>query len=103
MESQEILGAGLGIGLLLVYLFIVVGLLVLTALVAWKITAKTGYPGVLGLLYFVPIANIVFLLIMAFSEWPVHREMKSLKKILERQGNAMPQPTANQQVDGTRP
>ena len=90
MESQEILGAGLGIGLLLVYLFIVVGLLVLTALVAWKITAKTGYPGVLGLLYFVPIANIVFLLIMAFSEWPVHREMKSLKEILGRQGNARP-------------
>jgi len=96
MELQEILGAGLGIG-------VVVGLLFLTALIAWKITAKTGYPGVLGLLYFVPIANIVFLLIMAFSEWPVHREMKSLKKILERQGNATPQPTTNQQVDGTRP
>jgi len=99
MELQDILSAGLGI----LGIGIIVGLLFLTALIVWKITAKTGYPGVLGLLYFVPIANIVFLLILAFSEWPVHREMKSLKKIMERQGNAMPQPTANQQVDGTRP
>ena len=90
MESGEMLAAGLGTGLVLLYLIIVVGLLVVTALIAWKITAKTGYPGVLGLLYFVPIANVVLLLILPFGEWPVHRELKSLKEILERQGDAMP-------------
>ena len=72
------------------------GFFAFCVLVAWRITAKTGYSGALGLLYFVPIANFVFLLVLAFSEWPVHRELKSLKDILVRQPGAAPPPMANQ-------
>ncbi len=80
MESQEALGLGIGLTFLLIWMVVAVGMLVLVGTVAWKITARTGYPGPLGLLYFVPIANIVFLLVLAFSEWPVQRELKTLKE-----------------------
>ena len=46
---------------------------ILPAVVFWKICAKAGFPSVLGLLMFVPIANIVLPLYIAFAEWPALR------------------------------
>jgi hypothetical protein len=86
MDTDAALGLGLGLTLLLVWLMFVVGMLILIGTIAWKITAKTGYPGPLGLLYFVPLANLVFLIVLAFSEWPIHRELKALK------GSSEPRP-----------
>jgi hypothetical protein len=80
MESQEFLGLGIGLTILFIWMIVVLGMLVLVGTIAWKITARTGYPGPLGLLYFVPIANIVFLIVLAFSEWPIQRELSALKK-----------------------
>mgnify|MGYP006312585611 CR=1 FL=1 len=79
---SEGIPAGVGIALLLAYLGFVLGMLLLMAVIAWKITARTGYSGALGLLYFVPLANIIFLLILAFSEWPIQREVKALRQQL---------------------
>jgi len=42
----------------------------------WRIVKKTGYPGALGILLLVPIANIVMMSILAFKEWPIQRESK---------------------------
>jgi energy-converting hydrogenase Eha subunit B len=39
----------------------------------WRICIKAGYAGALGLLVLVPIANIVFVYFLAFSEWPSQR------------------------------
>jgi len=39
----------------------------------WKICAKAGYSGWLSLLVLVPIANIVFIYFLAFSNWPAQR------------------------------
>ena len=36
----------------------------------WRICQKAGYPGALGLLIVVPLANIVFLYYLAFASWP---------------------------------
>ena len=36
----------------------------------WKILSKAGYPGVLSLLWLVPVLNVVALLIFAFTDWP---------------------------------
>jgi hypothetical protein len=80
MASQEFLGLGIGLTILFIWMIVVLGMLVLVGTIAWKITARTGYPGPLGLLYFVPIANIVFLIVLAFSEWPIQRELSALKK-----------------------
>ncbi|MDX1705382.1 hypothetical protein [Pseudidiomarina sp.] len=35
----------------------------------WRICQRIGYPGPLGLLALVPIANIILLYFIAFSPW----------------------------------
>jgi hypothetical protein len=51
------------------------GMLIIAALIVvpvWRICEKAGFSGVLSLLIFVPIANLIFLYWLAFSEWPNH-------------------------------
>ena len=43
---------------------------VIPAFAFWKICSKAGFPGPLGLLMLVPVANIVLLLYLAFADWP---------------------------------
>ena len=61
---------------------VLVGLIVIaiTLVVYCKIAAKMGYSWALGLLMFVPIANIVLILYLAFADWPIHRELRQLKQ-----------------------
>jgi hypothetical protein len=40
----------------------------------WRIARKAGYPGAVSLLLLIPMLNIVFLWIFAFSRWPNQRE-----------------------------
>jgi uncharacterized membrane protein YhaH (DUF805 family) len=40
----------------------------------WRIVAKAGYPGVLSLLAFVPLVNVVLLWLFAFVAWPVEKK-----------------------------
>lgn len=44
---------------------------------AWRIVGKTGNSGALSLLFFIPFVNIGMLLFLAFSEWPIERELKA--------------------------
>lgn len=53
--------------------------LLLTVVAWWQIFAKTGNSGWLGLLMLVPVANLVLLLYLAFSEWPIHGELRRLR------------------------
>jgi hypothetical protein len=46
---------------------------------AVKVANKAGYSGWWVLAMLVPIANVVVLLVFAFSEWPVVREVKALR------------------------
>jgi uncharacterized membrane protein YhaH (DUF805 family) len=48
----------------------------------WRIFAKAGYSGALGLLMFVPFANIIVLLVLAFARWPIQKEVASLRQQL---------------------
>lgn len=48
-------------------------MVVLVILPVWKITTKAGFPGALSLLVLIPVANIVFLYVLAFAEWPALR------------------------------
>jgi hypothetical protein len=65
-----------------VLIAVLIGLAVsiISAVVYCKICSKTGYHWALGLLMFVPIANLVLPLVLAFSEWPIHRELRACKK-----------------------
>ena len=56
--------------IVILILMIIPGIL-LTVIPFWKICSKAGFPGALSLLMLVPIANIILLFYIAFSEWPV--------------------------------
>ncbi|MFL5624015.1 MAG: hypothetical protein ACJ788_00275 [Ktedonobacteraceae bacterium] len=66
---------------ILVSLLIMVAGIVFAIIIYWKIFSKAGYSGALGLLMFVPIANIVVLCILAFGEWPIYRELNQLRQM----------------------
>lgn len=54
-------------------------ILVLVLWPAWRICAKTGNSGALAILMIIPLVNILVWLYLAFSEWPIERELKQLK------------------------
>jgi len=66
-------------GMILLWIIFVAAMVALSIVIWWKIFAKAGYSGALGLLMFVPIANLVMMLVLAFGEWPIHREMAQLR------------------------
>jgi len=69
---------------IVVILFVAVIVLALTALmvVAWcMIFKRAGYSWALGLLSIVPIANVIIVLVLAFSRWPVQDQLDQYKII----------------------
>ena len=54
--------------------------LVTFLLVSWRILSKTGYHGSLGILMLVPGANVALLMVLAFTRWPIERELKARRK-----------------------
>jgi len=47
----------------------------------WKIFSKAGYSGALSLLLiFIPIANIIVFLMLAFGRWPIQKELDALRQ-----------------------
>ena len=63
-------------------LFIFFVSLIVTLLMVWaycRIFSKAGYSWALGLLMLIPIANIIMPFVLAFSDWPVCRELRELK------------------------
>jgi hypothetical protein len=58
----------------------IVALILFFIAIWWKIFAKAGYSGALSLLMFIPLVNFILLLILAFGEWPIHRELRLLRE-----------------------
>src|SRR5213080_501813 len=56
--------------------------IVFAILIWWRIFSKAGYNGAMSLLMFVPIANLIVLLILAFGEWPIYKELNQIRHIL---------------------
>ena len=49
-------------------------------LILWcKIFSKTGYSWAMGLLVLVPFGNLIMMLVLAFSDWPILKELRALK------------------------
>jgi len=64
-------------------LFMVLVVLIVTVLLTWafcKIFSRAGYSWALGLLMLVPIANIIMPFILAFSDWPIQKQLRKLKQ-----------------------
>ena len=63
----------------MIFTYIIFGLIVLATVVCWKIFAKAGYGGWLGILALIPGANLLAISLLAFTEWPVITELKQLR------------------------
>ncbi len=61
---------GIGATELLVLFFAIAILGLIFIFPYWKIFTKAGFSGWLSLLMLIPIANIIILFYLAFSEWP---------------------------------
>jgi hypothetical protein len=58
---------------------VIVVMLLLAFWPAWRICAKTGHSGALAIGLLVPVVNIFIWLYLAFSQWPIERELERLK------------------------
>lgn len=69
-----------GICFVVAYLLIILVVLVLSILIFCKIFSKAGYHWAMGLLVLIPVfGQIIVLLVLAFGQWPIHRELQALK------------------------
>lgn len=68
-------------GMSFAVLGIIIGLIVIFFLPLWRIISKTGLPGALSLLLYIPVINIVMVLILAFTKWPIEKEFEALKNV----------------------
>ena len=55
---------------LLIILFVSAFVFIIPVVAFWRICEKAGFPGPLGLLMLVPLANIILPLYLAFTDWP---------------------------------
>lgn len=78
-SQTQALGAS-NIVFILFVVILAIASVVLAVTIYWRIFSKAGYSGMMGLLLFVPIANIIVLCILAFCEWPIYRELNQLRQ-----------------------
>ena len=60
-------------------IFVALIVTIINVLLYCKIFSKTGYCWAFGLLAFVPLGTLIMLLILAFADWPIRRELRALK------------------------
>ncbi len=71
--------SGLGTAGLTVAIIVGVVIWIVFVIAYIKIITKAGYSGWWVLILLVPIANIVMLLVFAYKEWPIQRELAELR------------------------
>ena len=64
--------------------FMVLIAVAIKLLIFCKIFSKAGYSWALGLLILVPVANIIAAFFLAFADWPIRKELRSLKQQREK-------------------
>jgi energy-converting hydrogenase Eha subunit B len=68
------------LGLGLPELLLIAVIAVVAVLPASRICAKAGYPAWLGALAILPVANVVLAFFLAFSRWPIERQVEALQQ-----------------------
>jgi hypothetical protein len=54
--------------------------LIFAIIIYWRIFSKAGYSGARSLLMFIPLVNLIIIIMFAFSEWPIQRELNQLRQ-----------------------
>jgi hypothetical protein len=57
----------------------------------WSIFSKAGFSGARAFLLLIPIVNLIIMIMFAFGEWPVRRELEMLRMQVQMQRNQGPQ------------
>lgn len=78
-------------GSLLIISIIALASLIFSIIIWWRIFSKAGYSGAMGLLMFVPIANLIVLCILAFGQWPIYQELNDLRQRVRQPQFSQPQ------------
>jgi len=85
--AASMLGVGAFVAIV-VYFIILLGMIALFIWIFWKIFTKAGFNGALAFLNLVPgVGNLICILILAFSAWPVENELA-----IYRSGGTPPPP-----------
>lgn len=71
--------SGFSTGAIVVGGIVAVAIWVVFIIAYVKIISRAGYSGWWILIMLVPIVNIVMLLVFAFKEWPIQRELRELR------------------------
>ncbi|MGC9366311.1 MAG: hypothetical protein ACP5FK_04635 [bacterium] len=91
-DGEEVLGPLMAFGLIwtLVVVLVILAAIVLQIIMMWKIIGKAGFPGALSLLILIPglggLAIFIVFLVMAFSKWPIEKELEDYKMRSYSQG-----------------
>ena len=75
-------GAAVAAGIAAYFAFIGIFIIALTAFyvfLAYMVAKKAGYNPLIALIILIPGANFILLIIFAFSDWPVLRELRELR------------------------
>lgn len=76
-----------GVGLIIFLVALVAGLLI------WgMIFSRAGYSFAMALLMFIPLVNFIWLLIFAFSRWPVQKELDGYRRSAQGHNQGYPPP-----------
>jgi hypothetical protein len=67
---------GLGVGVILLLVAFYVALIAFSIYIYVRIIHKAGYSGWWVLTMFVPVVNLVVIVMFAFAEWPVERRVR---------------------------
>jgi hypothetical protein len=79
LSSAPATTSGLSTGAVIALALLGVAIWVVFIIAYVKIITRAGYSGWWVLIILVPIANIVMLLVFAFKEWPIQRELRELR------------------------
>ncbi len=55
--------------------------LIFAIIIYWRIFSKAGYSGARSLLMLIPVVNLIIIIMFAFSEWPIERELNQLRQM----------------------
>jgi len=66
--------------LIILVLFAMLIVTAIKVIISCKIFSKAGYNWALGLLIILPIVDVVMVCFLAFSDWPILRELRQLKQ-----------------------
>lgn len=72
------------------FLVFTLALFVVGAVGGMRVASKAGYPGWVALLFLVPVVDLVALLVVAFSKWPVERRLEQATRRSRPYGTGVP-------------